>query len=173
MVDVARVYLHRQVDSRIARRREGDPVNRVGMRYRADQGDLVHHLRQARQALAHIQTRHARWYRGQLAPDFDRCVWFGIERLELTGRAVHEQENARLCLAKSRQSRDRKSGLALGRCLGPRQSGAHEAERADLKQLAPRQPVAEALWSSQDAQHQLPFRIVAAGRRQSILNTLP
>ena len=158
VVGVARVNLHREVDSRIAGRRERDPVDRVGMRDRADQRDLVHHLGQPGQALADIQTRHARRDAAQLAPDFDGCVGLGIERLELAGRAVHEKQDARLRLAEPRKTGARNGGLALGRCLHSRQSGAQEAERADLKQLAPRQPVAEALRSAQDAQHRFPFR---------------
>ena len=100
-----------------------------------------------------------------LAPDFDGSVRLGIERLQLTGRPIHEKENARLRLAKTGESGAGTGLLVSRRCLDLRHGRAHQAERAHLKQLAPRQPVAEAFWSTQDAQHQLPFRISDADRR--------
>jgi hypothetical protein len=53
------------------------------------------------------------------------------------------------------------------------QSGAQEAERADLKQLSPRQTVAEVLRSAQDAQHLFPFRNSDVDRRQLRQKSLP
>ena len=74
------------------------------MRDRADHRDLVHHPRQLRQPLADVQARHARRDRTQLAADLHRGVGLGVERLELAGRAVQEEQDARLRLAETRQA---------------------------------------------------------------------
>src|SRR3954453_18642032 len=52
MAWIVAVQLHRNVDAFDAGHRIGDAVNRVGMRHRADESDLVEAFREARQVLA-------------------------------------------------------------------------------------------------------------------------
>ena len=143
MPAVARVQLHRDVDLRRAGGGEGDAVDRIRMRHRADDGDTVHDAGGVGQQLADVEAGDVALDRLQLAADVDGGARLGVERLELTRRAIQEEEDARLGAAEVPL-------VCRGRCVcrQPQRVGKSEAERAksaNLQEIATRQAIAERL----------------------------
>ena len=60
---------------------------------RADQGDVLHRLRQIGQMLADLQAWHAGRDRAKLAADFRRSVRFQIEQVDMARAATHKDLN--------------------------------------------------------------------------------
>jgi hypothetical protein len=85
VIGIARIELHGDLDPRDARGGVGDAMNRIGMRDRADQRNLIHDLRQSRKPIADIEAGHVRGDAAELAPNFERSIGLGVECLELAG----------------------------------------------------------------------------------------
>ena len=60
-----------------------------------DHRQTVHHLGRVRQVLADSQARHAGCDRAELATDLRRGVWLHVERIDMAGTTVMEDQDAR------------------------------------------------------------------------------
>src|SRR5262249_5195606 len=114
---------------------EGNTMNRVGMRDGPDQRDLIHDLRQPGEPVADVQAGYARRDAAQLATDLLGCLGLGVESLELAGRAVQEEEDARLGLAEPGQvgRLPCASCLRLRQALPLRHGQSEQPERPNLE----------------------------------------
>ena len=87
---------HRHVDVGHRGGRVGDAVDRVLVRDRPHDRDVVHHAAGVRQQFAHVAAGQRGPDRLKLAADLDRRVRLLVGEFELARRAVEEQQDARL-----------------------------------------------------------------------------
>ncbi len=153
MPPVARIQLHRDVDSRRPRRGVRDAVNRIGMRHRANDRNPVGHLRHMRQKLAHVAARQPRADRPQLAPNFERGVGLHVGQLELAGRAIEVQQNARLCPPETAWPGFVRFGLNLREAQVVAEPDTEQTQAPGDEHLAAGYAVAQPFWRTENLQH--------------------
>jgi hypothetical protein len=154
---VVRVQLHRDVDLRDGGGGVGDPVDRVLVRQRPDDRDVVHDAGGVREQLAHVAPGEGGPDRPEFPADLLRGVRLLVGQLDLAGRPVQEQEDARL----------RPAEVPVvpggGEVRGGRRPAAEDVgqvqpkcpETAGEQEVAAGGPVAESLAATEDAEHDI------------------
>ena len=64
--------------------------------HRADDCELIEHARKLRQVLAYLYAGQPGGNHAKGAPVFNRPVWLGVKRINMTGAAGHPEQDHRL-----------------------------------------------------------------------------